>query len=187
MTRATGPLLQPKNMKTMRNRYYSNNSLPIRPRTTCAVVFCTLTAALVSILGLSGCDRHDSSPPTSQIQTTPAAQNQTPTAALRDAGNGKSNLRQVIVLNRLAKQDPAHLSMDRATITDQNDVGVNLSKNVEMDKVPDLMRSIVDKLGQEFPEEDLTIAAYVSDPPHRAGKAHRDAKTKETSYTPEPQ
>ncbi len=171
-------------MKTMRNRYYNNYSLPIRPRTACALV-CTVTAALVSILGLSSCDRHDSTPPTAQSAPTADSQNQTPTAALRDAGSGKSNLRQVIVLNRLAKQDPAHLSIDRATITDQNEVGVNLSKNVEMDKVPDLMRSIVDKLGQEFPEEDLTVAAYASDPPHRVGKVHRDAKTKETSYTPE--
>ena len=185
MTRATGPWLQPvKNMKTMPTRYYYNYSSPIRPRIARAVVSCTITAAL-SILGLSGCDRHDSTPPTAQSEPKSDSQNQTPAAAVRDAGSGKSNLRQVIILNRLAKQDPAHLSIDKATITDQNEVGVNLSKDVAMDKVPDLMRSIVDKLGQEFPEEDLTIAAYASDPPHRVGKAHRDAKTKETSYTPE--
>ena len=169
----------------MRNRYHpilgyqSGRAQPVR------WFFGTVTATLVSILGLSGCDRHDSNSANIPDQPKADSQNQTPAAAIRDAGNGKSNLRQVIVLNRLAKQDPAHLSIDRATITDQNDVGVNLSKNVEMDKVPDLMRSIADKLGQEFPEEDLTIAAYASDPPHRVGKVHRDAKTKETSYTPE--
>jgi hypothetical protein len=170
-------------MKAMRNQSY--NWLTIRKRTTPVLLSCALTVPLLFALGLGGCDRHDSTPPTAQNPPTAESQNQTPAAAIRDAGNGKSNLRQVIVLNRLAKQDPGHLSIDRATITDQNDVGVNLNKNVEMDKVPDLMRSIVDKLGQEFPEEDLTIAAYASDPPHRVGKAHRDAKTKETSYTPE--
>ena len=184
MKRATGPWLQPdKNMKTMRNRYYY--WLTIRPRSARALASCTVAAALVAILGLSGCDRQDSTSATPQTQPKADSQNQTPAAALREAGNGKSMLRQVIILNRLAKQDPAHFAIDRATITDQNEVGVNLSKSVEMDKVPDLMRSIVEKMAQEYPEEDVTIVAYASDPPHKVGKAHRDAKTKETSYTPD--
>ena len=95
-------------------------------------------------------------------------------------------VRYVIILNRLSKQDPAHVPIDRVTINDENEVSVILNKSVDKDKVPEVMRSTVERMAQEFPEEDLTVVAYAaSEPSRKLGKTHRDAKTKEIAYTPE--
>lgn len=93
-------------------------------------------------------------------------------------------VRQAIFLNRFRKENPQP-TIDRAFINEQSELGVVFNPAVEMDKLPDLMKTILEKMGQDFPDQDLTIVAYTpSDPPRKVGTGQRNAKTGENSYTP---
>ena len=71
-------------------------------------------------------------------------------------------------------------------LNEQNELGLILDRTVEMDRVPDLMRSILTQMAREFPGQDLTVLAYTpSDPPHKIGTARLNAQTRDMSYTPE--
>ena len=170
----------------MQSRY---NSLLIRPRTVSAAVGILITA-LVSLLVLAGCGKApEATPPQAMVTPGPtksAELDEQLKAALREAGDGKLKVREAIFLNRLKKQDPAHPIIDRAMITEQNELAVVMNNGVEADKIPDVMKSVMEKMAQEFPEDDLAVVAFApSDPPRRVGKATRNAKTKETAFTPE--
>ena len=93
--------------------------------------------------------------------------------------------RQVDFLNRIRAADPDHRTIDRAMLNEQNELGLILDRTVEMDKVPELMRTILGQMAREFPGQDLTILAYTpSNPPHKIGTAQLDAQTREMNYTP---
>src|SRR5438874_1981501 len=93
--------------------------------------------------------------------------------------------RQADFLNRIRAADPQHQTIDRAMLNDQNELGLILDRTVEMDRVPDLMRSILTQMAREFPGEDLTVLAYTpSNPPHKIGTARLNAQTRDMSYTP---
>ena len=127
---------------------------------------------------LRGCDEPASSPPVSENNR------QAPTSTVA-ASNLKQ--RQAEFLNRIRAADPEHRTIDRAMLNEQNELGLILDRTVEMDRVPDLMRSILTQMAREFPREDLTIIAYTpSNPPHNVGTARLNAQTREMSYTPAP-
>ena len=50
-------------------------------------------------------------------------------------------------------------------LNEQNELGLILDRTVEMDKVPDLMRTILGQMAREFPGQDLTILAYTPSNP----------------------
>jgi len=63
-----------------------------------------------------------------------------------------------------------------------------LSRSVEMDSIPALMRTMLTQMNKEFPGQDITVIAYApTQPPRRIGTAHLDASTRNMSYTPEHQ
>lgn len=133
--------------------------------------------AAVAIGALAaGCDEPTSAPPSSQTESRPT----TPPIA---TDNGKQ--RQADFLNRIRAADPQHQTIDRAMLNDQNELGLILDRSVEMDRVPDLMRSILTQMAREFPGQDLTVLAYTpSNPPHKIGTARLNAQTRDMSYTP---
>jgi hypothetical protein len=93
--------------------------------------------------------------------------------------------RQADFLNRIRAADPQHLTIDRAMLNEQNELGLILDRTVEMDRVPDLMRSILTQMAREFPGQDLTVLTYTpSNPPHKIGTAHFSAQTRDMTYTP---
>ncbi len=93
--------------------------------------------------------------------------------------------RQADFLNRIRAADPDHRTIDRAMINEQNELGLILDRTVEMDRIPDLMRSILTQMAREFPGQDLTVLTYTpSTPPHKIGTAHFDAQTRNMAYTP---
>ena len=93
--------------------------------------------------------------------------------------------RQADFLNRIRAADPQHQTIDRAILNEQNELGLILDRTAEMDRVPDLMRSILTQMAREFPGQDLTVLAYApSNPPHKIGTAHLNAQTRDMSYTP---
>ena len=80
--------------------------------------------------------------------------------------------RQADFLNRIRAADPDHHTIDRAMLNEQNELGLILDRTVEMDKVPELMRTILGQMAREFPGQDLTVLAYApSNPPHKIGTA----------------
>jgi hypothetical protein len=93
--------------------------------------------------------------------------------------------RQMAFLNRIREADPQQRTIDRALINEQNELGLILDRNVEMQKIPDLMRTMLGQMAQAFPNQDLTVLAYApSDPPRKIGTAHLDARTRDMTYVP---
>ena len=94
--------------------------------------------------------------------------------------------RQIAFLNRIRDADPQQKVIDRAMLNEQNELGLILDRSVEMNRIPDLMRTFLTQMAREFPEQDLTVIAYTpSSPPQKVGTAHLDSRTKEMNYLPE--
>jgi hypothetical protein len=144
----------------------SGNSYSTLARATC----------LLGTLALGGCDQPVSTPPSSQENQLSSTQ---PVVA------SDSRQRQADFLNRIRAADPEHRTIDRAMLNAQNELGLILDRSVEMDRVPDLMRSILAQMARQFPGRDLTILTYTpSNPPHKIGTAHLNSQTREMTYTP---
>jgi hypothetical protein len=93
--------------------------------------------------------------------------------------------RQMAFLNRIREADPQQRTIDRALINQQNELGLILDRSVEMQKIPDLMRTMLEQMAREFPNQDLTVLAYApSNPPQKIGTAHLDARTSAMTYVP---
>ena len=134
-----------------------------------------LAAVGMAVLG-RGCDQPTSSPPLSQSDSRAP----TPSVATDNARQ-----RQADFLNRIRAADPQYQTIDRAMLNEHNELGLILDRTVEMDRVPDLMRSILTQMARAFPGQDLTVLAYTpSDPPHKIGTARLNAQTRDMSYTP---
>ena len=124
----------------------------------------------------SGCDQPTSAPTLSRPDSGTTA----PSVATVDLKQ-----RQADFLNRIRAADPQHQTIDRAMLNEQNDLGLILDRTVEMDRIPDLMRSILTQMAREFPDQDLTVLVYTpSNPPHKVGTAQLNAQTRDMSYTP---
>ncbi len=93
--------------------------------------------------------------------------------------------RQLAFLNRIREADPQQRTIDRALINEQNELGLILDRSVEMQKIPDLMRTMLGQMARAFPDQDLTVLAYTpSNPPRKIGTAHLDARTRAMTYVP---
>ena len=94
--------------------------------------------------------------------------------------------RQIAFLDRIRDADPEHRVIDRALLNERNELGLILDRSVEMNRIPDLMRTFLTQMAAEFPGQDLTVIAYTpSNPPLKVGTAHLDSRTKEMNYLPE--
>jgi hypothetical protein len=130
--------------------------------------------ALAAMAFLAGCD--EPAAPLSQGDRQPPP----PTVA---ADSLKQ--RQADFVNRIRAADPDHRTIDHAMLNEQNELGLILDRSVEMDRIPDLMRSILTQMAREFPGQDLTVLAYTpSNPPHKVGTAQFRAQTRDITYTP---
>jgi hypothetical protein len=94
--------------------------------------------------------------------------------------------RQVKFLNRLRAADPEKRTIQRAVLNETNELGLILNREVPLDKIPDLMRSMLTEMAGEFPGQNLTALAYApTEPPRKIGTARLNAQTRDMSYTPE--
>lgn len=126
---------------------------------------------------LGSCDQPTSAPPIADKQQ----------AAPPIVASDNLKQRQADFLNRIRAADPEHQTIDHAMLNEQNELGLILARTVEMDRVPDLMRSILTQMAREFPHEDLTVLAYTpSNPPHKIGTAQFSSQTRDMTYTPVP-
>ena len=95
--------------------------------------------------------------------------------------------RQADFLNRIRAADPQQRTIERALLNEQNELGLILDRSVEMDKIPDLMRTMLAEMAREFPAQDLIILAYTpSQPPRKIGTARLNSQTRDMTYTSEP-
>ncbi len=134
---------------------------------------CLTAAAIAAVSIFAGCD----------APVSPAPMTEKPSPAREIKGAPKE--RQAAFLNRIREADPTHQAIDRAFLNERNELGLILGHTVEMDKIPDLMRSLLTQMAREFPGQDLTILAYTpSNPPRKIGTAHLNAQTHDMSYTP---
>jgi hypothetical protein len=129
-------------------------------------------------VGMSVCNA--SSPPTVE-SSAGFEQISSPSAT-----QGDLKRHQIAFLKRIRKADPQHSTIERAVFNEQNELGLILSRTVEMDKISALMRSMLVQMAHEFPNQDLTILAYApSNPPRKIGTARLNAQTRDMTYTPE--
>ena len=143
-------------------------------RTIClSLRFGALLFSCALWVGLNDCDA--ASPPAAERSS----------AAQPDA-QGNLKQRQIAFLKRIRKADPEHRTIERALFNEQNDLGLILSRTIELDKIPALMRSILTQMARAFPGQDLTAIAYApSNPPRKIGTARLNARTRDMTYTPE--
>jgi hypothetical protein len=132
-----------------------------------------------SLLLLGACEK-----PSSQALASP------PPAEQNRASQPTSGLqfkqRQVAFLNRIRDADPQRQVIDRAMLNEQNELGLILDRSVELNRIPDLMRTMLTQMADEFPGQDLTVIAYTpSNPPQKVGTAYLNSRTKEMNYVPE--
>jgi hypothetical protein len=139
------------------------------------------------LLGLDACDAMLLPPATTNVGSL----RQGSTADLFGFGNDVKQgndlkQRQAAFLRRLRAADPQHQTIERAVFDEQNELGVILSRSVELDKIPALMRSVLTQMARAFPGQDLTVLAYApSNPPRKIGTARLNARTRDMTYTPE--
>ena len=106
----------------------------------------------------------------------------------RSSGGGSQREHQSAMLSRIRQSDPRSEVIERALFNDRDELGVILNRNVPMDDISRVMKSLLTQMAQEFPGRDLTIAAYApTDPPARLGVARLDARTRQMTYTSDQQ
>jgi hypothetical protein len=92
--------------------------------------------------------------------------------------------RQAAFLNEIRQADPSYRTIEKAVINENNELGLIVTRNVEMDSIPALMRSILTRMAKQFPGQDLTVIAYApSNPPMKIGTARLDAQSRQMTYT----
>jgi len=93
--------------------------------------------------------------------------------------------RQVAFLHRLRQADPRYQTIEKAVLNEQNELGVILNRQVEMDAVRPLMQTLLTQMAKAFPRQNLTVIAYApSEPPVKIGTARLNARTRQMTYTP---
>jgi hypothetical protein len=93
--------------------------------------------------------------------------------------------RQVAFLHRLRQADPRYQTIEKAVLNEQNELGVILNRQVEMEAVRPLMKTLLTQMAKAFPGQNLTVIAYApSEPPMKIGTARLQARTRRMTYTP---
>jgi hypothetical protein len=139
----------------------------------------TIIVAGGSVLLVGACEK----PPSQAVASPPPAEQ-------NRAGQLPTGLqfkqRQIAFLNRIRDADPQKRVIDHAMLNEQNELGVILDRTVELNRIPDLMRTLLTQMAGEFPGQDLIVIAYTpSNPPRKVGTAYLDSRTKQMNYVPE--
>ncbi len=141
------------------------------------IPFASLAVGLAGFAFLAGCDAPPAPPSAAPTQEVQRGSQPAPLSGERE--------RQMAFLERIRAADPRGKTIARALLNEQNELGLILDRSVPLAKIPALMRSIMTQMAQEFPRQDLTVIAYTpSNPPHKIGAAHLNARTGDMSYTP---
>jgi hypothetical protein len=136
----------------------------------------SLCVLVTASLMLVGCDRSQGTAPVSETAT--ASSRSVKSGNARDASRAE-------FLNRIRAADPRYQTIERALLNEQNELGIILKRDVDLNDIPPLMRSLLTQMAKEFPGEDLTVIAYTpTEPPMQIGTGRLNAATREMTYTP---
>jgi len=152
----------------------------------------TLRAAwFLTLLTMTGCGPagNDSKPyGASEPQPSQSSGSGANRPSASPAPTGTQRQRQAEFLNRVRQSDPNYQTIQKAVLNENNELGLVLSRGVEMDSIPKLMQAMLTQLNKEFPGQDLTVIAYApTQPPAKIGTARLDSRTRDMTYTPERQ
>jgi hypothetical protein len=137
-----------------------------------------LLAAAISFA--PGCGR-ETRTQTAEYPTQEPARS--PVEARRVAGSTEQ--RRAEFLNRIRSADPRQQTIERAMLNEQNELGLILNRQTDLDDVPKLLRSMLAELDKSFPNQDHTAVAYTpTNPPRTIGTARLNARTRDMTYTP---
>jgi hypothetical protein len=145
---------------------------------------------LASALFLTGCgpaaNERGAAPSERRTETDTyqgsSARNDLPGTRLRTA---RDDAQRAEFLNRIRKADPQFSTIQRALLNEQNELGIILNRDVDLNTIPALMRSLLTQMAREFPGQDLTVIAYApSNPPMKIGTGQLNARTRDMTYTP---
>jgi hypothetical protein len=93
--------------------------------------------------------------------------------------------RRAQFLNRIRSADPDNKTIERALLNENNELGLVLAKETNMDDVPKLLKAMLAQLDQAFPGQNHTVIAYApTSPPKKIGTARLDARTRDMTYQP---
>ncbi len=136
-----------------------------------------LVGTVGSVLVLACCDAQQPA----WAGNSPAGQTIAEPANLQDLRR-----RQIEFLNQIRRFDPQREVINRAIFNRRNELGVIVNRSVEMQKIPGLTRTLLTKIAQQFPNQDLTILAYApTNSLFKLGTAHLDARTGNMVYSPQ--
>jgi hypothetical protein len=98
---------------------------------------------------------------------------------------GTVESRRADLLNRIRAADPQQTTIERALINQNNELGLILSRQTNLDDVPKLVRTMLAEMDKAFPGQDHTVVAYTpTNPPRTIGTGRLDARTRDMTYTP---
>jgi hypothetical protein len=110
-------------------------------------------------------------PPSVQAQDRPAASD--------------VRQRQVAFLHRLRQADPRSQTIEKAVLNEQNELGVIVNRQVEMEAVRLLMKTLLPHMAKAFPRQNLTAIAYAPfEPPMKIGTARLQTRTRRITSIP---
>jgi hypothetical protein len=109
-----------------------------------------------------------------------------PSVQARSTDDGSElRQRQIAFLHRIRQADPRYHTIEKAILNEQNELGVILTRHVEMEAVRPLMRTLLTQMAKAFPGQNLTVIAYApTQPPMPMGTARLNARTWQMTYTP---
>ena len=108
-----------------------------------------------------------------------------PVQAQSRPGASELRQRQVAFLHRLRHADPRYQTIEKAVLNEDNELGVILNRQVEMDAVRPLMKTLLTQMAKAFPGQNLTVIAYApSEPPLQIGTARVNARARQMTFTP---
>jgi hypothetical protein len=112
-----------------------------------------------------------------------SASNPVSPSASRAAGSTVE--KRAELLRRIRAADPQEATIQRALINEENELGLVLSRQTNLDDVPKLARAMLAEMDRAFPGENHTVVAYApTNPPRKIGTARLDSRTRDMTYTP---
>jgi hypothetical protein len=140
------------------------------------------TLVLTTLILLAGCGRQTPTRGSADASGVEAASSTSPRSA---ASNRSSEQRRAELLNRIRAADPQQATIVRALLNENNELGLVLSRQANLDDVPKLLRTMLAELDKSFPGQNHTAIAYTpTNPPQTIGTARLDARTRDMTYTP---
>jgi hypothetical protein len=156
--------------------------------------FAQLFSVMLLALGLAGCGGQpteqagDNSPiirePAGARRDVEVMRQPSQPETLRNPQAGQGSEQQLQFLHRIREADPQFQTVERAVMNERNELGLILSRNVQMDSIPALMRGMLSQMAKEFPGQDLTIVAYApANPPVELGKARLYSRSRQMTFS----